>query len=99
MGKIMYMINNQLGILTISIISHIKIINIEKIFFCTKSNTMEASLGTPIFSYDNKLIGIYYNKNKSAFTYNLYCTFLNYPINKFIFEHCNSNIINEINNI
>ena len=92
----MYMINNPLGILTIS---HIKIINVEKIFFYAKSNTVEASLGAPILSYYNKLIGIYYNKNKGAFKNNLYCTFLNYPINEFISEYYNSNIINEINNI
>ena len=40
-GEIMYMINNPFGILTIS---HIKIINIEKIFFYSKSNSVEASL-------------------------------------------------------
>ena len=59
--QIIYMINNQLGILTIS---HVKINTFEKTMFLAECNTKDISLGVPIISYYNKLIGIYFDKRK-----------------------------------
>ena len=90
--QIIYMINNQLGVLTIS---QVTIRSFEKTLFLAECNTKEISLGVPIISYYNKLIGIYFNQKK-VYKNILYFTPLNYPINEFIYQFYNQNEINEI---
>ena len=92
MDQIFYIINNQLGVLTIS---QVKIRSFEKTLFLAECNTKEISLGVPIISYYNKLIGIYFNQKK-VYKNILYFTPLNYPINEFIFQYYNPTVINEI---
>ena len=90
-GKAIYMIKNEVGILTTtySIIEEIYLNENQEYDFIFKSNKKEEPLEGPIFTYNCKLIGLrnhfyyekYSNKNEPPMCVG---TFLNYPIIEFI---------------